>query len=118
MNPDDDALKIYRSHPQATVIPCTDHYWKHHFGKRPESLLDRQVVNVNQGALIAQSKGCTWITHIDCDELIPPQRALKAVLSSTKADVIRYQLLEAIGEQESYAHISVSYTHLTLPTKA
>ena len=117
LDPFDEAVQAYASHPQVTVVPCTEDYWRTHEVSRPESLPDRQIVNVNAGAKMAWERGCTWITHIDVDELIHPLTEIKHVLASSPADVIRYELLEAVPEQEEYAHIFMPTLFRTRPNQ-
>lgn len=104
-NPFDEAFHFYAPHPNVTVVACSDEYWRQQVGDRPDSLPERQIVNVNEGAKLASARGCTWITHIDCDELIYSLADIKKVLAASKADVITYKLLEAVPEKDDYDHI-------------
>lgn len=104
-DPIDQGIQFFAKYQNVTVVPCSEKYWVQREGTRPHLLPDRQIVNVNEGVKIAINKNCSWITHIDCDELIQPLTDIKKVLRDCRADALKFCLLEAVSDQEVYEHI-------------
>lgn len=106
-DPEDVGITSFSQYPRVTVISCSSEYWKERIGDRPESIEERQIVNVNQGAEYLSLKKCNWLIHIDCDELLNTSQPIKKVIGGFNADVIRFSVLEAVAEQEKYDHIFI-----------
>lgn len=104
-DPRDAAINQLSNQPKITLIPCSDNYWKNIAGTRPESIEDRQIINVNKGILYAKEKNCNWVMHIDSDELIHPKHDIKNILDDYNADGVRFELLEAVADKKHYDHI-------------
>lgn len=116
-DPLDEGIKFFSSYKNITIVPCSSEYWTQKIEKRPPISLDRQIVNVNEGVKIATSKNCTWMTHIDCDELIYPLKDIKQVLRNCQADALKFSLMEAVSEQETYEHIFIPTLFKKRPNK-
>ncbi len=106
-DPDDECIKLFTKFDKVIAIPCTDEYWQDTNNKRPGTMSNRQIVNVNEGARILESKRCEWLINIDSDELLNPLLPLKAVFAKSNADIIRFSLFEAVSESETYDHIFI-----------
>jgi hypothetical protein len=116
-DPLDEGIKFFSNYKNVTVVPCSSEYWTQKTKKRPPISLGRQIVNVNEGVKIATSKNCTWMTHIDCDELIYPLKDIKQVLRNCQADALKFSLMEAVSEQETYEHIFIPTLFKKIPNK-
>jgi len=104
-DPADEALPEFCGYGRVTTIACTDEYWKNRGTLRPKAIEQRQITNVNHGMTLARGSGCRWAVHIDSDELIAPVVDLKHVLDGCEADVLRFEMFEAVSERAAYPHI-------------
>jgi hypothetical protein len=116
-DPFDEGIKFFANYKNVSIVPCSSDYWTQTTEKRPHISLDRQITNVNEGVKIATSKNCSWITHIDCDELIQPLKEIKQVLTDCQADALKFCLMEAVSEQETYKHIFIPNLFKKRPNK-
>lgn len=104
-DPEDKSINSFSNYSGVHVVSCSTQYWQQTAGKRPDSIEERQIVNVNKGAEYLASHDCNWLIHIDSDEIINPLVPLNQVLNNTSADAIRFSMLEAISEREDYDHV-------------
>ena len=116
-DPFDESIDIFAKCKNVTVIPCSLEYWTQRTGKRPQIILARQTINVNEGVKIATNKNCNWMTHIDCDELIYPFRNIKQILRDCQTDGLKPAGMEAVPEQETYDHIFMPTLFKKMPNK-
>ncbi|WP_354635175.1 glycosyltransferase family 2 protein [Planktothricoides raciborskii] len=116
-DPLDEGIKFFANYENVTVVPCSSEYWTQTTEPRPPIVLDRQITNVNEGVKIAISKNCSWMTHIDCDELIYPLRDIKQVLRDCQADGLNFHVMEVVSEQETYEHIFMPTLFKKRPNK-
>lgn len=104
-DPQDEGIPSFSQYSQVHTVACSSDYWRDKTGDKPEWLPERQIVNVNEGAKVLAATGCSWLIHIDNDELINPLLPLKQLLSRSDADGVRFSIFEAVSEQEKYNHI-------------
>jgi hypothetical protein len=104
-DPEDAALEIYRNHKDVIVKPCDDEHWHRVAGGRSAVLAERIVSNFLDGIEIAKDLGCEWVTLIDGDELLYSTDNIVESLNESGADVVRYDLREAISLREDYDNI-------------
>ena len=102
-DPNDTAVNSITSLPQVVPIVCDTTYWDARRTARPEAVEHRQIVNVNFGMQIARADRCDWVIHIDGDELLLAQDTVGAVLAGYSADLVRFDMKEAVAEQDYYA---------------
>lgn len=90
-----------------TVI-CNDAYW-HSFGHdRPESIEERQTINVNRAFAIARERDIEWLVNVDLDELVFSHLNIKQALAKydePEIDAVRFDVYEAVAEKVNYNHI-------------
>lgn len=103
-DPLDEGVDAFEQYSNVTSIACSTSYWNTN-GGRPDYVVARQTVNVNNGAKMAAAKKCNWLIHIDNDELINPLVDIKQVLANTDGEAVRFTLLEAVSEDVRYEHI-------------
>lgn len=116
-DPHDVGARTLSHHRQIITVACSSEYWLTNSNGRPDSLAERQLVNVNVGAQIARSQGCQWIVHIDHDELINPLTDFKRVLADCRADAVKFHMLEAVPEREKYDNIYIPTLFREKPTR-
>ncbi len=104
-DPKDEAIKFLENKPQVHCIVCTDKYWQQRKIQKPDSIEERQVININHGAKIAKANACTWLAHIDSDELIfnSINQSIGEILVKSKANIVRLAVREAIADHP-YTH--------------
>jgi hypothetical protein len=103
-DPDDPAAEHFSSTPNVKTIRCDAGYWRAS-GGRSDVFEDRLRLNFDEGLRMARGYGCEWGAPIDSDELIRPLGDIKAILRASKADVLRFELLEALTERRHYSNI-------------
>lgn len=104
-DPLDTAIKEFSQYQNVRIVACTNDYWIKKLEHIPEVIGEKQITNVNAGVQIAVDKGCDWIVHIDSDELIDPVTNIKHFLANSRADALRFRLLEAMTEKHDCDHI-------------
>jgi Glycosyl transferase family 2 len=104
-DPPDEGIEAFSQYNKVWTATCSTDYWLAKNCRRPDSIEERQIVNVNEGVKVAKTYNCNWIIHIDSDELINPLKDMKQVLARTPADAVRFLIMEAISEKEIYDHI-------------
>jgi len=99
-DPGDKAVELFENNRQVHCKLCTDDYWNEKQKHKPDSIEERQIINVNHGVKIAKSKGCDWIIHIDSDELIynASNQPIVKILEKSNADIVRLAVREAIAD--------------------
>lgn len=85
-NPNDYAISISQS-PYTTCIPCDDTHWKSIGCTSSSSIELRQEGNANLALEWAKLKGYSWISHIDCDELLYSQKNIISILQETNQNI-------------------------------
>lgn len=106
-DPTDAAMAAVANDDKLTLIPCSEAYWQAKAKQRPDSIEQRQSINATVGLQLAREHGCQWIIHIDSDELLYPLTDLHAVLTQCHADLVKFEVLEAVSEQVEYTDIFV-----------
>lgn len=106
-DPEDDAFDYFANYGNVVAIACDEHYWVETASNRPVNIEGRQVLNANKGFIIAKENSCDWIIHIDSDELIYPTNRLHDLLNNCNADLLKFEVLEAVSEKKEYEHIFV-----------
>ena len=108
-DPNDSCIKRIRDNFQAVIlIKCDDAYWKARGIKKPDSIEERQTVNVNEALNIGTIKGSKWLVNVDVDELVYCEHDLKKALENyenEEIDAVRFDVLEAVPEKAYYASI-------------
>ncbi len=104
-DPLDEGVTVFTQLKQVSTVACTPQYWSKMSGNKPTAIEDRQVINANEGVRFARKKKCDWIVHIDSDELISTSTSIKSVLAKCDADALRFEVMEAVSERESYDNI-------------
>jgi hypothetical protein len=101
-NPADPAIDSLRSHSRVTCIPCDDEYWRSHDESAIHSIESKQIANATRALDMARERGFQWIVHIDCDELLYSNESIQAILSDTDADIVTFDIREAVPKREHY----------------
>jgi hypothetical protein len=104
-NPNDPAIEAFSDYARVRSIRCDDRFWAARGTPAPIVLGERQEINVNYGMKLAVQSGFDWLVHIDADELLMTERSIKAALSQRLADVVRFQMKEAVSERDHYEHV-------------
>lgn len=104
--PDDPALSLLRNHDQISCIRCDDAYWySTGTGSTGLSIHKKQNINANHALKRARKMGFDWIIHIDGDELLFSRENIKKILQQTEADVLRFEIHEAVPDNDYYPSI-------------
>lgn len=101
-DPNDKAADYLQDFERVTCVRCDDFYWKQNGGTKSPAIEDRQVINNNNGLVMARDRGFQWAIFIDNDELVYTDSSLKDILSRINGDVIRFKIYEAVSEKEHY----------------
>jgi hypothetical protein len=101
-DPDDPAAAALADVGKVVSIRCDAAYWAARRMQKPDAIEHRQIANANFALQIARAEGYDWIAHIDSDELLLAERPLGLVLAEYSADVVRFDIKEAVAEQDFY----------------
>jgi hypothetical protein len=102
-DPHDTVLDAVAGHPRVVAIRCDAAYWRARRVDRPIAVEHRQMENVNAGMTIARSRGFDWIIHIDSDELLFAESDIRTLLTGISASMVRFDMKEAVAEQDYYS---------------
>ncbi|SFD82313.1 glycosyltransferase family 2 protein [Roseivivax sediminis] len=94
--PDPETEATLSAHPRLRVVRTDDAYWKKR-GGRPEAHQARQSRNARHA--YSRRTEVDWLTHIDVDEFLVPERPVEEVLSALPGDVFctRVRPMEALA---------------------
>jgi hypothetical protein len=87
-DPDDPAHDAVAHLPRVTATRCTDDHWTE-LGGRHDRHQNRQSRNARDAYTRCDSD---WLTHIDVDEFLLPQRPLAEILAAVSADTVAAKL--------------------------
>jgi hypothetical protein len=104
-DPTDPGITAFISDKRIHSVACSEQYWANVQRTKPNSIEERQTINLNEGVKWLLTKDCSWILHLDSDELIHLRRPLAYTLSKSKADAIKLPIREAVPARERYNHI-------------
>jgi hypothetical protein len=101
-NPTDPAIDSLRGNNRVACIPCDDEYWRAHDESATHSIESKQIANAMRALEMAREREFQWIVHIDCDELLYSNDGIQAILSDTDAEIVTFDIREAVPEREHY----------------
>ena len=104
-DPNDEAIGCLSSYSRITCIRCDEDHWRKHGSSVSLSTGEKQIVNVNVGLELAKERGHEWMVHIDSDELLFSAGDIKETLAKSSAEVLIFEMHEAVPEKEYYCDI-------------
>lgn len=106
-DPEDKAVSLFENKEHVSCVICSDDYWFRALNRKPDSIEERQIYNINRGVELAKEKQCNWVSHIDSDELIfnSTDYSIISQLEKLDADIARMAVREAIAEKKENGNI-------------
>lgn len=126
----DPSFDVYRHHPSVTAIRHdgqlrqlwrTLPVWSVVGSFIDREVMARQCLNASLAMRLATERGCTWLLHIDIDELfLPSQKTVKDHFDEAEsgpADVITYLNFEGVPEEPDIEDYFSEITLFKVPVR-